>query len=214
MRESVCHHRGAAMAEFMNEVEDVPIAIGETSSTGVPLLDAATGEQVAVSARDIAHLPRPHFEPVQVYAGRAPGYVGPVARARAPGAPVGEQPDLAAYANPEPAAGGESPIGRAAPDAVSMRKGKRGKKVSPVATPEPADSIIQDERSGANDNKPAITRGKSKPTAAKTTGPKTASAPKPGAKAATVTAPAAKPTVASAATARPAKPAAKPAAAQ
>lgn len=238
LRESVCHNRSAAMAEFMNEVEDVPITIGETSSTGLPLLDAMAGEQVAVSAREIARLPRPHFEPVTVYAGRAPGYVGPVARSRAPGAPVGEQPDLAAYANPEPSASGDSPIGRAASDAVSMRKGKRGKKIAPVAAPEPVDSIIQDEQSGANDNKPAAERGKSKPSAAKAGAPKTVSAPKPGAKSATAAAPtkiaakttgsataptsaktvtapatkpAAKPTVAAA---KPAKPTAKPAAAQ
>lgn len=148
MRDSVCRNRGAAMAEFMSEVEDVPIAIGG-GSTGIPLLDAAGQQQI--SAKEIAHLPRPHFDPVPVHAGREPGYSGPVARARAPGAPIGEQTDYTAYANPEPAVGAASPISRTAPDAVSMRKGKRaGKRISPVATPAPAENIIQDDQAGAD----------------------------------------------------------------
>jgi D-alanyl-D-alanine carboxypeptidase len=68
---------------------------------------------------------------VSVYVGRAPGYAGPVARARAPGAPVGEQPDLAAYASSQPEAGdaSASPISKPAPDAVSLRRAKHTKAV-------------------------------------------------------------------------------------
>jgi D-alanyl-D-alanine carboxypeptidase len=186
MRDSVCRNRGAALAEFMNEVDNVAIPIGSAPSTGIPLLDAAAGQQ-AMSAHDVARLPRPHYDPVLVYAGRAPGYTGPVARARAPGAAIGEQPDLQAYANPEPAAG-ESPIGRAAPDAVNMRKAKRGKKLAPVPMPEPADSITQDDQASSAGDEP-------KPAAKGKAGPKTVAAPakpggKPSAKAATATAPA------------------------
>jgi D-alanyl-D-alanine carboxypeptidase len=157
LRDSVCRNRGPAMAEFMNEVEDVSIPIGG-GSTGVPLLDAASAQQ-RISAKDLARLPRPHFDPVPVYAGRAPGYAGPVARARAPGAPIGEQTDYSAYANnPEPAGGEASPISRAAPDAVNMRQAKRGakraaKRVSPVATPAPVDDIAVDDKA-AGDEKP------------------------------------------------------------
>ncbi|MGJ0509996.1 MAG: D-alanyl-D-alanine carboxypeptidase family protein [Methylocystis sp.] len=193
MRDSVCRNRGAATAEFMSEVEDVPIAIGG-GSTGIPLLDAAGQQQI--SAKQIAHLPRPHFEPVAVYAGRAPGYAGPVARARAPGAPIGEQTDFTAYANPEPAADGASPISRAAPDAVKMRKGKRAaKRAAPLPTPAPVDSII-DEGAGASDEKPekpkagaaakapakttaAAKSATGKAAAAKTTSAKTAPPPAP-----------------------------------
>lgn len=146
MRNSVCRNRGAATAEFMNEVEDMSIPVGG-GSTGIPLLDAVGGGQQTISVKDIARLPRPIFQPVHVYAGRAPGYVGPVARARAPGAAIGEQPDLAAYANPEPTGGEASPISKPAPDAASMRKGKKGKgaKSASLPAPEPVDSIIQDD---------------------------------------------------------------------
>jgi D-alanyl-D-alanine carboxypeptidase len=151
MRDSVCRNRGKATAEFMNEVEDVAIPIG-SAPTGIPLLDAA-GARQTISVKEIAHLPRPYFEPVQVYAGRAPGYVGPVARARAPGAPIGEQPDLAAYANAEPSGGEASPISRAAPDATNMRRGKHGRRGSAkAAAAAPVESIVQDDN--ASDAKP------------------------------------------------------------
>lgn len=157
MRDSVCRHRGAATAEFMNEVEDMSIPIG-SAPTGIPLLDAAGVGQQRISVKDIARLPRPHFEPVAVFVGRTPGYTGPVARARAPGAPIGEQPDLAAYANVEPAGGGASLIGHAAPDAVTMRKGKgKGAKHAARAhavAPAPVQDIIQEEKPASND-KPA-----------------------------------------------------------
>ncbi len=132
MRDSVCHNRGLATAEFMTEVEDISIPIG-SAPTGIPLLDTVNG-QPRVSAKDIARLPRPTFEPMRVFAGRAPGYVGPVARARAPGAPIGEQTDLAAYANPEAAGGEASPISRAAPDAMAMRKGKHARRAAPASS--------------------------------------------------------------------------------
>lgn len=131
MRDSVCRHRGAATAQFMAEVEDMTIPVG--ASTGIPLLDSLGGATQRVNVKDIARMPRPHFEPVRVFVGRAPGYTGPVARARAPGAGVGEQPDLAAYANekPQPLDGEASPISRAAPDAASMRRGgKHGGKIA------------------------------------------------------------------------------------
>ncbi len=157
MRDNVCRRRGAATAQFMSEVEDISIPIG-SAPTGIPLLDAARGGQQQISVKDLARLPRPHFEPVQVFVGRAPGYVGPVARARAPGAPVGEQSDLAAYANVEPAGGGASPISHAAPDAASMRKGKgsgrHGRHAAHSAAVAPVENIIEDD-SAQSDAKPA-----------------------------------------------------------
>ncbi|MGE5368162.1 MAG: D-alanyl-D-alanine carboxypeptidase family protein [Chloroflexota bacterium] len=181
MRDSVCRNRGAAMAEFMNEVDDAPIAIGG-GSTGIPLLDAS-GQQ-HLSARQIASLPRPRFEPVAVYAGRSPGYAGPVARARAPGAPIGEQTDYTAFASPEPAADGASPISRAAPDATSMRRGKRAaKRVAPLPMPAPVDGIATDDDKSAGDPKPekAKTKAAAKATA-KPAGKPGSTAPKPASK--------------------------------
>ena len=127
MRDSVCRHRGAAHAEFMAEVEDMSIPVG--TATGIPLLDSMGGASQRVSVKEIAHLPRHHATPVQVYVGRSPGYVGPVARARTPGAPVGQQPDLAAYApeKPGPIDAEASPISRAASDATALRHTGRGR---------------------------------------------------------------------------------------
>ncbi len=140
MRDSVCRHRGKATEAFLAEVEDTSIPIG--SGTGIPLLDFARRRgQTMVSSREIARLPRPYFEPVQVHIGREAGYVGPVARARAPGAAVGEGGDVAAFANP----GGEegaSPIGAPARDAKPLR-GKKGKAAKLAAKPpaaEPAEA--------------------------------------------------------------------------
>ncbi|PWB82019.1 MAG: D-alanyl-D-alanine carboxypeptidase, partial [Methylocystaceae bacterium] len=110
MRDSVCHHRGKANAEFLAEVEDMTVAIPSEYGGG--------GQ---VNVKDIAKLPRPQFEPVAVYVGRAPGYEGPVAGVRDPGSPVGSPSTVTAYASEKPEVGA-SPIGRAAPDAVSMRR--------------------------------------------------------------------------------------------
>jgi len=150
MRDKVCRNRGAATAEFMAEVEDMSIPVG-SAQTGIPLLDAMGGATQRISVKEIARLPRPQFTPVQVYAGRAPGYNGPVARARAPGAPIGQQPDLAAYSNDNqtPAGGEASPISRAAPDATAMRRGKHGRRHAAHAVEAPVEDIAQDP---ANDN--------------------------------------------------------------
>jgi D-alanyl-D-alanine carboxypeptidase len=129
MRDSVCHHRGKAHAEFMAEVEDMAIPIGSGVSTGIPLLDmASAANQPHVNVKEIAHLPRPRFEPMQIHVGRVEGYVGPTARTRAAGAPIGEQPDLSAYVEETPVEANASPIGRAAPDATPLRqRGGAGK---------------------------------------------------------------------------------------
>jgi D-alanyl-D-alanine carboxypeptidase len=110
MRDSVCRHRGKASAEFMAEVEDMTVAI--------PAENGATAE---VSVKEIAQMPRPRFEPTPVYLGRAPGYAGPVAGPRDAGSPVGSPSTITAFA-PEKPAVRPSPIGRPAPDALSMRR--------------------------------------------------------------------------------------------
>lgn len=121
MRDSVCHHRGKASAEFMAEVEDTNVAI--------PSENGATSE---VSVKEIAQMPRPRFEPTPVYLGRAPGYAGPVAGPRDPGSPVGSPSTITAFAPEKPAAR-PSPIGRPAPDAISMRRPAGRKAAAHVA---------------------------------------------------------------------------------
>jgi len=175
MRDAVCHHRGPAAAKFMAEIEEASTPVG--SATGIPLLDtmgSAQQHQQHMSAKQIAGLPRPRLEAVSVYVGRAPGYVGPVARTRAPGAPVGEQPDLAAYAaQSEPGDADASPISKPAPDAVSLRRAaaKHAKAVKAARAAKAAAKAAQIEAAKAEAiaAEPAV-----KPKAATASKPKTA----------------------------------------
>jgi D-alanyl-D-alanine carboxypeptidase len=122
MRDSVCRHRGKANAEFMAEVEDTTVAIPREN-----------GAAEQVSVKNIAALPRQHFEPTPVFLGRMPGYEGPVAGVRDPGSPVGSPSTITAYATEKPAVGA-SPIGRPAPDAQSLRR-RGGRKLPGRPTP-------------------------------------------------------------------------------
>ena len=70
---------------------------------------------------EVATLPRPHFQPIPVFVGPAPGWTGPIAHAVGDTATATKQ----AYAN-DKGEGAESPL-KPAPDAQSMR-GKRGKR--------------------------------------------------------------------------------------
>jgi len=120
MRDTVCRHRRKAAQEFMAEVEDMTIPIN-AAPTGNPVLDALAGGRQSVSVRDLARLPRPFFTPVVVYAGRAPGYEGPVARARPVGVPIGAAAEATAYSGEKSEGAGASPISHAAPDAKPLR---------------------------------------------------------------------------------------------
>jgi D-alanyl-D-alanine carboxypeptidase len=126
MRESVCHHRAKANQEFLAEVEDMSIPI-TAAPTGNPVVDALAGGRQQVSVKDLAQLPRPLFEPVKVYAGRAPGYQGPVARARAPGVAIGAEPDMTAYSSQKSEGTEASPISHPAADAKPLRSAGRSK---------------------------------------------------------------------------------------
>ncbi len=134
MRETVCRHRRKATQEFMAEVEDMTIPIN-AAPTGNPVLDALAGSRQSVSVRDLARLPRPFFTPVVVYAGRAPGYQGPVARARPAGAPIGVE-EATAYTGEKSEGGDASPISKPAPDAKPLR-GAAGHKHAAAAAPKP-----------------------------------------------------------------------------
>jgi len=137
MRETVCRHRGKATQDFMAEVEDMSIPLGGGDAGGLGFFGGAPQEQVNV--KDIAKLPRPQFEPVAVYVGRAPGYDGPVARIRPAGSPIGAEPAVSAYSTE----GGESasPIPRPAGETKSLR-GRRAKaekaRAAQAAPAEPA----------------------------------------------------------------------------
>jgi D-alanyl-D-alanine carboxypeptidase len=120
MRDKVCRRRGKATQEYMAEVENLAAAAPPAASGPLGFLSAAQAPQVA--AKDVAHLPRPQFEPVEVYVGRAPGYDGPVARIRPAGTPVGTDAPVSAYAS-EPAEEAASPV----PAPAGARKSLRGR---------------------------------------------------------------------------------------
>ncbi len=83
MKPEACGRRSKqAMLDAENEDFSVPIGEGETPPP-------ANGAAVAA-------LPRPHFEPVDLFVGPAPGYQGPVAGPRPPHTPIG----AIAYAPP------------------------------------------------------------------------------------------------------------------
>jgi len=122
MREQVCHNRAKAQEEFMAEVEDLSI----------PISQDASGQLQSVSSKQIANLPRPQFTPVPVYAGRAPGYVGPIARPRAPGVAIGADTPVAAYTEAPPAVEA-SPALAAAAHAKPTRWAGKAAKAKPEA---------------------------------------------------------------------------------
>ena len=148
LRATVCGHRAKAAKEFMAEVEDMTIPIN-AAPTGNPVVDALAGGRQSVSVKDLARLPRPFFTPVVVYAGRAPGYEGPVARARPAGAPIGAAAEATAYTGEKKEGSDASPISQPAPDAKPLRgaatrstpsKPQHAKAAAPEAseTPPPA----------------------------------------------------------------------------
>jgi D-alanyl-D-alanine carboxypeptidase len=140
LRDAVCRHRAKATQEFMAEVENMTIPIS-AAPTGNPVLDALAGGRQSVSVRDLARLPRPFFTPVVVYAGRAPGYQGPVARARPAGVPIGVA-EATAYTGEKSEGAEASPISNPAPDAKPLRgaAGDKHAKAPPPPKPEASET--------------------------------------------------------------------------
>ncbi len=145
LRDTVCRHRAKAAKEFMAEVEDMTIPIN-AAPTGNPVVDALAGGRQSVSVKDLARLPRPFFTPVVVYAGRAPGYEGPVARARPAGAPIGAAAEATAYTGEKKEGSDASPISQPAPDAKPLRAAaddkhaKHAKQHAKAAAPEASET--------------------------------------------------------------------------
>jgi D-alanyl-D-alanine carboxypeptidase len=134
MRNTVCRRRGKATQEFLAEVEDMNIPLGGDSAA-FGLFGGGAPQQINV--KDIARLPRPQFEPVAVYAGRAPGYEGPVARIRPAGTPIGTEPDVAAFSSVSEPADAASPIPKPKGETKSLR-GRHAKQAQSAPPAEPA----------------------------------------------------------------------------
>ena len=100
-RDAVCRNRNAAIAQFSAEIEDFSQPIRTQTSgffspeggAGAAGYGAGPGPEQTSPARQVAAMPRPHFDPVPVFVGAAPGWTGPIARAT--GSPA---PTRAAYA--------------------------------------------------------------------------------------------------------------------
>jgi D-alanyl-D-alanine carboxypeptidase len=110
MRAEICVHR-SKVAQLEAESEESSGAI-QTPEGSAP--QPNNGEIIAA-------LPRPAYQPIEVFVGPAPGYTGPVAGPRPTNTPIG----VIAYASPEKAAT-VAPL-RPDPSALPMRRSKAAK---------------------------------------------------------------------------------------
>ncbi len=98
MHDTVCHRRARTEIEWAAETErlEAPLSLAKTPTFPANgfLFNAAPAADRAPAASRIALLPNPVFDPVAVYIGPAPGYLGPVAEARPPHSPIGTPPDI------------------------------------------------------------------------------------------------------------------------
>ncbi len=96
MHDAVCHRRARTEIAWAAETErlEAPLSATPTLRANGFLFNAAPGAAEAPAASRVALMPRPAFDPVAVYIGLAPGYLGPVAEARPPHSPIGTPPDI------------------------------------------------------------------------------------------------------------------------
>ena len=96
MRNEVCRRRSKAVAQFKAELDQLAAPLASLTPDASParsfLFDAAALSRPQPPVTTIATMPSPVFDPLPVYVGPAPGYVGPVAQARPPHSPVGTEP--------------------------------------------------------------------------------------------------------------------------
>jgi len=121
MRAEACGR--APKAQLAAESEDFPAQAG------------AEGERAPKNGAAIAALPRPAFEPVDLFVGPAPGYQGPVAGPRPADTPIG----VIAYAPPVAAAAASAIAHHAAPaPKAQAHKAKKAAKAKTKAKPQAA----------------------------------------------------------------------------
>jgi D-alanyl-D-alanine carboxypeptidase len=130
MRGEICVHRSkAALLAAETDETNAPVSAGDGSAP-----QPSNGEIIAA-------LPRPIYQPIEVFVGPAPGYTGPVAGPRPANTPIG----VIAYAAPEKAATA-LPL-RPDPAALPMRRGKATKH-----------SAAKNEKAAQAHKKPAATK--------------------------------------------------------
>jgi D-alanyl-D-alanine carboxypeptidase len=140
MRGEICVHRSKA-AQLEAETEESGGAI-QTPDGSAP--QVSNGEIIAA-------LPRPIYEPIEVFVGPAPGYNGPVAGPRPANTPIG----VIAYAAPEKATTA-SPL-RQDPAALPMRRGKAAKHKA-EARSHPKHIAAKNEKAAKAQKKPAAAK--------------------------------------------------------
>jgi D-alanyl-D-alanine carboxypeptidase len=101
MHNEVCRNRAGLIARFDREVEQLDAPLMTTATTGLDTTSILHPERsfllnmqgVAPASEPMAtrinFLPSPNYNPVPVHIGAEPGYVGPVAQARAPHSAIG-----------------------------------------------------------------------------------------------------------------------------
>jgi D-alanyl-D-alanine carboxypeptidase len=135
MHDAVCRNRVKTEVEWAAETERLEAALAAPSLPTFPangfLFNAAPAADQAPAASRIAMMPAPVFDPVAVYIGPAPGYLGPVAEARAPHSPIGtpSPPDAASAYTADKPEGIETTDTPVKPDPAALpMKGKLAKK--------------------------------------------------------------------------------------
>jgi D-alanyl-D-alanine carboxypeptidase len=135
MHDAVCRRRAETEIEWEAETEHLEEPLSLPTTPIFPangfLFNAAPAADRAPMASRIALMPAPVFDPVAVYIGAAPGYLGPVAEARPPHSPIGTpSPPAAATAYTEDKPQGlETSATPIKPDAAALpMKGRLAKK--------------------------------------------------------------------------------------
>lgn len=98
MHDVVCRRRAKTEVVWAAETErlEAPLSLPTTPTFPANgfLFNAAPAADRAPMASRVALMPAPVFDPVAVYVGPAPGYLGPVAEARPPHSPIGTPPEI------------------------------------------------------------------------------------------------------------------------
>jgi D-alanyl-D-alanine carboxypeptidase len=171
MHDEVCRRRAQAIMAFDAETErlEAPLAIPTTPifpANGF-LFNAAPAPDQAPAASRIAMMPAPVFDPVAVYIGPAPGYLGPVAEARPPHSPIGtpSEPDAASAYTSEKPEGIETSDSPVKPDAAALpMKGDRAKPTASGAQKSEKAGQLAEHEPSEHDESDAAPAMKAKPT--------------------------------------------------
>lgn len=137
MHDAVCHRRARTQIAWAAETErlEAPLSLPTTPTLRANgfLFNAAPAAARAPAASRVALMPNPVFDPIAVYVGPAPGYLGPVAEARPPHSPIGTPPDIVSSepaSNPPGAASTATTVKSAAAVSTSDAPAHKAKKIA------------------------------------------------------------------------------------